>query len=126
MIICRPCAKWSIADERYHSLAPPASPFYDALSRSKASLTDAEYAAHRNSSYPAFASINVAGPKSRELLQRLIADVHLSAANLPYRSSGQYLFDCVLDAGAEFDIDITGCPHGRDRPFERASCVRWG
>ncbi|MGH3519051.1 MAG: glycine cleavage T C-terminal barrel domain-containing protein, partial [Haloechinothrix sp.] len=26
------------------------------------------------------------------------------------RSSGQYLFDALLDAGTEFDIDIDGCP----------------
>lgn len=26
------------------------------------------------------------------------------------RSSGQYLFDALLDAGAEFDIDTDGCP----------------
>lgn len=26
------------------------------------------------------------------------------------RSSGQYLFDALLEAGAEFDIDIDGCP----------------
>jgi sarcosine oxidase gamma subunit len=26
------------------------------------------------------------------------------------RSSGQYLFDALRDAGAEFDIDIDGCP----------------
>jgi heterotetrameric sarcosine oxidase gamma subunit len=28
------------------------------------------------------------------------------------RSSGQYLFDALLDAGAEFDIDIDGCRDG--------------
>lgn len=32
------------------------------------------------------------------------------------RSSGQYLFDALLDAGAEFDIDVAGFVAPEDRP----------
>ncbi len=48
-----------------------------------------EWQVHVTSMTSAFASINVAGPRSRELLARLVADVDLSAAAFPYMNVRQ-------------------------------------
>jgi sarcosine oxidase subunit alpha len=57
------------------------------------------------------------GAAFRTSVAKLVTDVaRLDHANVPgyllhcERSSGQYLFNAVLDAGTEFGIEIDGCP----------------
>ncbi|MGH3450940.1 MAG: glycine cleavage T C-terminal barrel domain-containing protein, partial [Haloechinothrix sp.] len=57
------------------------------------------------------------GAALRTSVAKLVTDViRIDHDGLPgyllhcERSSGQYLFDALLDAGSEFDIDIDGCP----------------